>query len=449
MPPTTLYARNGEVNIAYQVSGEGPFDLVIVPGFISHVDLQWAAPDWARGLERLASFSRLITFDKRGTGLSDPTATIPSLDERLDDLTAVLDAAGCERPVLYGYSEGGIVSCVFAATRPERVRSLVIFGSMPRMGVLAEPGPLGRRWRQAMGQLYEAVDHWGEGRLLAFMAPEEPQNEHAQRMTGAFERAAASPGMARAVLQSTERVDVTPFLAGIHVPTLILHRTGEFLPVEGARDIAARIPGARMVELEGANHWWWLGDTDGLLGQIEEFLTGTPHAHQPERVLATVFFTDVARSTERVAQLGDRAWRQVLERLNAMVRRHVERNRGRLVKELGDGFLAVFDGPTRAIECAQSLTEEAGALDLALRTGVHTGECEAIGDDIGGMAVHIAARVSAAAEPGEVLVSQTVKDLVFGSPLELSHRGVHTLRGVPGEWGLFAVRRGAPVPVPG
>jgi class 3 adenylate cyclase len=437
MQPATRYARSGEFNIAYQVCGEGPFDLVIVPGFISHVDLQWADPDWARGLERLASFSRLITFDKRGTGLSDPTTTLPSLEERMDDLRAVMDAAGSERAVLFGYSEGGPVSALFAATYPDRVAALVLFGAWAMMD---------ERQRKSYDQLADAVDHWGEGRLLGVMAPSAAQNGLGRHLTGSFERAAASPSMARGLLNATT-YNVAPVVGNIRVPTLVVHRTGEFLPVGGSRDLAARIPGARFLELDGVDHWWWIGDTDRLLREIEEFLTGTPHAHAPERALATVLFSDVVGSTERAGELGDRAWRELLERLDGLVRRNVDRMRGRVVKTMGDGFLATFDGPTRAIECAQALAREAEVLGLRLRSGVHTGECELIGDDIGGMAVHIAARVSTTAEPGEVLVSRTVKDLVVGSSLRLSDRGVHSLKGVPGEWGLFAVLSGEPVVV--
>jgi pimeloyl-ACP methyl ester carboxylesterase len=336
MQPATRYARSGEFNIAYQVCGEGPFDLVIVPGFISHVDLQWADPDWARGLERLASFSRLITFDKRGTGLSDPTTTLPSLEERMDDLRAVMDAAGSERAVLFGYSEGGPVSALFAATYPDRVAALVLFGAWAMMD---------ERQRKSYDQLADAVDHWGEGRLLGVMAPSAAQNGLGRHLTGSFERAAASPSMARGLLNATT-YNVAPVVGNIRVPTLVVHRTGEFLPVGGSRDLAARIPGARFLELDGVDHWWWIGDTDRLLREIEEFLTGTPHAHAPERALATVLFSDVVGSTERAGELGDRAWRELLERLDGLVRRNVDRMRG-------EGPRCRFEPATVRPRCAQ------------------------------------------------------------------------------------------------
>jgi class 3 adenylate cyclase len=455
-PPKTQYARNGDVNIAYQVVGDGPIDVAIVPGFISHLDLLWTLPETNALFRRLAGFSRLILFDKRGTGLSDPVAGLSSLEERMEDLHAVLDAAGSEHPSLIGVSEGGPMSILFAATYPDRVASLILYGTFSSMQAnrwSELDSSLADRLRDRFAELTSIVDaHWGEGLALEWFVPDLAGSATLRRQWGLFERAAASPGMVSALLRSYGEIDVTNVLTTLHLPTLVLHRTGDTaVPVEVGRELARRIPDARYVELEGTNHIPWLGDADALIDEIEEFLTGSRHVPEPDRALATVLFTDIAGSTERAATLGDRRWRELLERHHALVRDQLSAYGGREIKTMGDGFLATFDGPARAIRCACTIAERSSSDGIDVRAGVHTGECELIGDDVGGMAVHIGARVAARAAPGEVLVSGTVKDLVVGSGIEFEDRGSHELKGVPGEWRLLAVadhRRDAPLAAP-
>jgi len=435
VPPQTHYAKSGEVNIAYQVVGDGPLDLVFVPGFISHLDLQWADPRIARFLEKLASFSRLIMFDKRGTGLSDPVAAPAPLEDRMDDVRAVMDAAGSERAALFGLSEGGAMSVLFAATYPERTRALLLCGAFPN-GTLDNPG--GQRWVDGVQSVRSATEHWGEGRTLAYMAPS-ADSERDRIGRGIFERSAASPQMARTLIDMVLETDVRELLPTLSVPTLVLHRAEEFVPVECARYMAERIPGARLVVLPGMDHIPFYGDGDGYAEEIEEFLTGARQAPISDRILTTVMFTDLVGSTERAAALGDARWRELLSRHDELMRAELERHRGREVKTMGDGFLATFDGPARGIRCARAVADQVRSLDMALRAGLHTGECELIGDDIGGMAVNIGARIGALAGADEVVVSSTVKDLVVGSGISFSDRGTSELKGVPGEWRLFAV----------
>jgi class 3 adenylate cyclase len=439
--PKTSYARNGDVNIAYQVIGDGPLDLLFIPAFVSHLDLYWTAPETAAFFRRLASFSRLILFDKRGTGLSDPVSDVVTLEERMEDVHAVLDAVGSQRAALFGLSEGGPMSLLFAATYPERTTALIMFGSfarlMPTADYLAE---LREDSQERLSSFTDALEnHWGEGEALALFMPSVAGDPHARRMLGMFERAAASPAMVRALQQFNTEIDVTHVLALIGVPTLVLHRTGDLVPVEYGRYIAEHVPDARFVELVGDDHVPWLGDSDAVLDEVEQFLTGARHAAEPDRVLATVLFTDITGSTEHAAQLGDDRWRALLDSHNDLVRRQLASFRGHEVKTLGDGFLATFDGPARAIRCACAIREDVGSLGVDVRAGVHTGECEMIGADIGGMAVHIAGRVAARAAPSEVLVSSAVRDLVVGSRIEFADRGIHQLKGVPGEWQLLAV----------
>jgi class 3 adenylate cyclase/pimeloyl-ACP methyl ester carboxylesterase len=435
--PETKYARNGDVNIAYQVVGDGPRNLVLVPGFVSHLDLAWTEPSATRYLTQLASFARLIIFDKRGTGLSDPVAGVPTLEERMDDVRAVMDAAGSEQAAVYGISEGGPMAALFAATYPERTEALVMYGTIVRGH--AEVGhPLGLK-QESYTQLLAAIDHWGEGRSLEVFAPTLAGDALRRRVWGMYERAAASPAMARAVVDAWLELDLSEILPSIQVPTLVTHRTGDFIPVEGGRYAAATIPGATFVELEGVDHVPWFGDSDALVAEIEEFLTGARHAPEPERMLTTILFTDIVGSTERAAELGDARWRELLQAHDSAVRRELERHRGREIKTIGDGFLAGFDGPARAIRCAGAIRDAVRDLGMEVRAGVHTGECELLDGDLGGMAVHIGARVGACADPGEVLVSGTVKDLVVGSGIEFVDRGERELKGVPGEWRVFAV----------
>ena len=438
MPPQTHYAKSGEVNIAYQVVGDGPLDLVFVPGFISHLDLQWADPRIARFLEKLASFSRLIMFDKRGTGLSDPVAAPAPLEDRMDDVRAVMDAAGSERAALFGLSEGGAMSVLFAATYPERTRALLLCGAFPNGTLDPDDNPGGQRWVDGVQSVRSATEHWGEGRTLAYMAPS-ADSERDRIGRGIFERSAASPQMARTLIDMVLETDVRELLPTLSVPTLVLHRAEEFVPVECARYMAERIPGARLVVLPGMDHIPFYGDGDGYAEEIEEFLTGARQAPISDRILTTVMFTDLVGSTERAAALGDARWRELLSRHDELMRAELERHRGREVKTMGDGFLATFDGPARGIRCARAVADQVRSLDMALRAGLHTGECELIGDDIGGMAVNIGARIGALAGADEVVVSSTVKDLVVGSGISFSDRGTSELKGVPGEWRLFAV----------
>jgi pimeloyl-ACP methyl ester carboxylesterase/class 3 adenylate cyclase len=438
MPPETHYAASGDVNIAYQVVGDGPIDLVFVPGFVSHLDLQWADPRIARFLEKLASFSRLILFDKRGTGLSDPVAGPASLEDRMDDVRAVMDAAGSERAALFGLSEGGPMSVMFAATYPERTCALVLCGTFPSGVDDAEDNPSGQRWVDVIHTVRAAAEHWGDGGTLAYMAPS-GDNERERIGRGIFERSAASPKMARTLIQMIIETDVRDLLPTIRVPTLVLHRAEEFIPVEGARYLAEHIPGARLIVLPGMDHIPFYGDAGGYAEEIEEFLTGARHAPAPDRVLTTVMFTDIVGSTERAASLGDARWRELVSRHDELMRVELGRHRGREVKTMGDGFLATFDGPARGIRCARTVADAVRALGVGLRSGLHTGECELVGDDIAGMAVNIGARIGALADADQVLVSSTVKDLVVGSGISFSDIGARELKGVPGEWRLYAV----------
>jgi pimeloyl-ACP methyl ester carboxylesterase len=422
--------------------GDGPFDLVFVPGFVSHLELLWDDPAIARFVERLARFSRLILFDKRGTGLSDPAPGAQTLEERMDDVRAVMDAARCERAALFGVSEGGPLSILFAATHPGRVRALVLYGTTARF-MRDDDYPCGIVPAQLEQLVNTAEQGWGRGVLGKLFAPGRANDARFKAFWSRFQRQAASPGMARSLLELLREIDVRAVLPTISVPTLVLHRASErAVPVSAARYIAEHVPGARLVEQPGDDHMPWLGDADGLLDEVEEFLTGAREHRESDRVLATVLFTDIAGSTERAAELGDRRWRDILSSHHALVRRELGRVGGREVDTAGDGFFATFDGPARAIRCACAIQDAvASSLGLPLRAGLHTGECEVMGDRVGGLAVHIGARVAAEAGAGEVLVSSTVKDLVAGSGIRFTDRGSRRLKGVPGEWRLFAVAR--------
>lgn len=446
--PKTNYARNGDVNIAYQVIGDGPLDLLFIPPFVSHLDLYWAAPETAAFFTRLASFSRLILFDKRGTGLSDPVSGVATLEERMEDVRAVLDACGSQRTALFGLSEGGPMSLLFSATYPERTTALITFGSFAKL--LPAPGYLWET-RESVEALRapwtDALEnHWGDGKALAMFMPSLGSGVNAQRMLGMFERAAASPTMVLALDRFNTEVDVTQVLPVIGVPTLVLHRTDDLVPVGLGRYLAEHVPGARFVELAGNDHMPWVGDSDAVLDEVEQFLTGGRRGAEPDRVLATVLFTDIAGSTVRAAELGDRRWSELLEAHHARVRALISRYGGREVDTAGDGFLATFDGPTRAIRCAEEITAAVQTIGLEVRAGVHTGEIVLAGDDVRGIAVHVGARIAAMARAGEVLVSSTVRDLVAGSGLRFDDRGVHSLKGVPDEWQLLAVAGGHDAP---
>ena len=438
--PATRYTKSGGVNIAYQVVGAGPRDLLWVPGWVSNIEYSWEEPTIRRFLERLASFSRLILFDKRGTGLSDrvPDNELPTLEQRMDDVRAVLDAANSESAALLGASEGASMSILFAATFPERTSALIIYGGFAKR-VWSEDYP----WAptpQERQKFFDAIEQgWGGVVDLATLAPSTIGNERFQEGWAAYLRRSASPGAALALAKMNSGVDVRGVLPALHVPTLVLHRSGDLdANIAEGRYIAERIDGATFVELPGDDHLWYAGDTDSIIDEVEEFLTGVRPIHDVDRVLATVLFTDIVESTKTATEIGDRRWRALLDSHNALVRRELERFRGREVKTTGDGFLATFDGPARAVRCALALRNGLRKEGIETRAGLHTGECEMIGNDVGGVAVHIAARVLAEAQPGEVLVSSTVRDLVAGSGLRFGNRGRHALKGTSDSWELFA-----------
>jgi pimeloyl-ACP methyl ester carboxylesterase len=439
--PETRYTKSGRYNIAYQVVGEGDFDLLWIHGFVSNVELAWEEPSLASFLSRLASFSRLITFDKRGTGMSDRVSPdeLPTLEERMEDVVAVLGAAGSERAALFSHSEGGTLAVLFAATHPERTIALATAGIFAKR-VWSPDYPWAPKPAARAKEIEELQRNWGTDADVDHLAPSAARDQVFRDRLATYFRRSASPGAAQALIRMNTAIDVRDVLPTIRVPTLILHRTGDRdASVEEGRWIAERIPAAEFVELPGEDHLPWAGDQDRLLDEVERFLTGRLPAAIPDRILATVLVTDIVGSTERAAELGDRRWRELLEQHHAIVRNQLVRFGGEEVDTAGDGFLATFQGPGRAIRAAVEIVEQMDALGVSIRAGIHTGECERIAGKVGGIAVHIAARIAAAAQPGQVLVSRTVKDLIAGSGVALDDRGARTLRGVPEEWHLFAV----------
>lgn len=440
MQPETKYVQSGDVSIAYQVIGAGPRDLLIVPGFISHLEQAWEDPAYGRFLQRLASFSRLIRFDKRGTGLSDRIGGIPTLEERMDDVRAVLDATGSESAALFGISEGGPMSILFAATYPERTSALILYGSIAK-GAWAPDYPWGPKldaawedwlegWRKGWGGPY-AIDTW---------APSVAHDAQFRQWWAKYLRLGASPSAVISIFRMNAALDVRDILPTLHVPTLVLHRSGDRpIDVEEGRYLAQHIPGAKFVKLTGDDHLWWVGDSESIVNEIQEFLTGERPPREPDRVLATVLFTDIVNATKRAAEMGDLRWRDLLDRHNVLMHAEINRFKGNVVKSTGDGFLATFDGPGRAIHCAFAMNEQMERLGIELRSGLHTGEVELMDSDVGGIAVHIAARVLEKANPGEVWTSRTVRDLVVGSRFAFSEQGIYSLRGITGEWPLFSV----------
>lgn len=437
----TRYARSGEVNIAYQVVGQGERDLVYVPGWVSNIEVMWEDPTLAHFLRRLASFSRLIIFDKRGTGLSDPVPLheLPTLEVRMDDVRAVMDAAGSRRATLLGHSEGGNMCMLFAASFPDRTESLILTGSYARR-TYAAAYPWAPTPEERERGIEQAARSWPDTMDPDILAPSRAGDEPFRNWLRRYARLGASPRAAAALLSMNSQIDVTGVLPSIRVPTLLLYRLDDRdVSVEEGRYISDRIAGSRLVELPGADHLFWAGDTDALLAEIEEFVTGHPPAVATDRALATVLFTDIVSSTETLSALGDRAWADVLARHNAVVRSQLDRWRGQEVNTTGDGFVATFDGPARAISCARAIVEGVRSVGVQVRCGLHAGEVERTGSDVAGVAVHIAARVASQAGAGEVMVSRTLKDLVAGSGIHLESRGTHALKGIGETWELFVV----------
>ena len=441
-PRETQYAQSGDLSIAYQVIGEGPMDLVFVPGFVSHQDLAWGIPLFARILTRFSSFARTIVFDKRGTGLSDRSLGFGTAEDRMDDIRAVMDAAGSERAALVGVSEGGPLAVLFAATYPERTASLVLWATFARV-VVDDDYPIGVP-PELPEQLVQVVtDQWGQGTALRIFMANAPDDPETTKVIARYERSAITPSQVGPILRATTSMDVRAALPAVSAPTLVVSRSADrLMRPEFGRYLAEHIEGARFVELPGD---WHLnggpGGEEDALDVVEEFLTG--RRHEPlvdvDRVLKTVLFTDIVGSTERAAELGDRRWREVLDAHDRAIRRELDRHRGVEVKTTGDGFLAAFDGPGRAVRCAQAVSAAARDIGVEVRSGLHSGECEVRGDDLAGMTVHIGARVAALAAPNEVLVTSTVRDLVIGSDFEFADRGVQALKGVPGEWHVLSV----------
>ncbi len=437
--PETKFTQSGEVSIAYQVVGNGPRDLVVVPGFVSHLEQAWEDPSFTRFLLQLASFSRLILFDKRGTGLSDRITGIPTLEQRMDDVRAVLDAVGSERAALFGISEGGPMSVLFAATYPERVSALVLYGSIAR-GAWAPDYPWGPKPEEEEEWLEGWRKEWGGPYAIEVWAPSLAKDEPFRQWWAKYLRLSASPSAVINIFRMNMAIDVRTILPTIHTPTLVLHRVGDRpINIEQGRYLAEHIPDAKFVELSGDDHLWWVGDSEAIVNEIQEFLTGERPTIELDRVLATVLFTDIVDSTKRAAEMGDRRWRDLLDTHNALTRKEISRFRGRAVRSTGDGILATFDGPARAIRCALAISGEVRRLGIEIRAGLHTGECEVRGESLEGLAIHIAARVSSVADAGEILVSRTVKDIVSGSGIEFEDFGIRSFKGVPDEWQLFKV----------
>ena len=444
MPPTQ-YARSGDLSIAYQVLGDGPIDVVLIPGFVSHVEMIWEVPAAVHVMERVSSFARLIRFDRRGWGMSDPVIEVPTMEERIDDARAVMEAAGSTKAALFGVSEGVPQSLLFAATHPELVSHLVLYGGMPR-STWAPDYPWATPREDLLQSSEEMAPHLYDGAFIETMAPSLADIPAARTLFARMQRYSAPPALLQKNYLAFLDIDVRSILPTVDVPTLVLHRRGDrAVNWRAGAWMATQIPGAKYVELEGIDHALWAGDPDALIDEVEEFLTGSRGgSREVDRVLATVMFTDIVDSTATATAMGDRAWRDLLDAQNEVVRRELAKFRGNEIKTLGDGLLATFDGPARAIRCGRAITEAVRALGIEVRVGIHTGEVELVGDpdeggDVAGIAVHIAARVGAKATASEVLVSGTVKDLVAGSGIVFADRGEHELKGIPDQWRLFAV----------
>lgn len=438
--PKTKYAKSGDISVAYQVIGDGPTDVIFVPGFVSHLDLAWDDPAYADWMTRLSGLCRLILIDKRGTGLSDRDVGESTLEERMDDLRAVLDTVGSKQCTVFSISEGGALSMLFAATYPERVSRLIMY-SVFVCGLESADFPAGREQQRLLDEVAEAIPtSWGDGLLARYIAPSVPASPESVDYAGRYERACASPQAALRQLRWCKELDARPIATSVQVPSLILHRTGDkMVPVGVGRWLGQHIQGARYLELPGDFHLPWHDPGSTVFNTIAEFVTGERGHDEVDRVLATVLFTDIVGSTERAAAVGDHEWRNLLSRHHTTVRRELTRFRGNEIDTAGDGFLAAFDGPARAVRCAQSIRDAVKPLGIEVRAGVHTGECLRVGQKLAGIAVHTGARVLSCAGPGEVWVSGTVRDLVAGSGLNFEDRGTRSLKGIPGEWRLFTV----------
>ena len=440
--PETRYAQSGDVHLAYQVIGDGPIDLVLFGTFVSHVELNWENPSIARFLRGMASFSRLIVFDKRGVGMSDPAATHqpPTLEERMEDVRAVMDAAGSERAALFGSSEGGQLAVLFAATYPARTLATVLYSTNASARRESDyPAGITESVADALLEIVER--DWGGDGILDVVLPSVGDDPRAREWWRSYLRRSTSPGAAAAQIRLGIAGDVRHALGSVQAPTLVLHSGGDaFIRADHGRYLADHIPGARYVELDGADHLPYLAAADAIVAETREFLTGVREPAEPDRVLATILFSDIVGSTEQATALGDRRWRDTLDAHDTAVRRQIERFRGREIKTTGDGFLATFDGPARAIRCGSAIREAARGVGVDVRVGLHTGEIELRGEDIGGVAVHVAQRVCAVADPGDVLVSGAVPLLVAGAGIEFTERGTHELKGLPGAWQVFAAK---------
>ena len=441
MAPEVRYAKKGDISIAYQVVGDGPIDLVLSSGVISHMALMWSDPEANAMFRRLASFSRLILFDKPGTGYSDPISGPPTVEQRVEDIRVVMDAVGIEHGALLGYSEGGCPSILFAATYPERCDALILLETGAKWVTAPDYLPevsdvFDRTW----ARMFEGAERWGDGLVLgSLFAPSATTVPGSLQLFGSAERICASPGMVKAMVRANMQIDVRAALPRISAPTLVINRENTMVPLELGHYMANEIPGAKLAVFPGEDHLIWVGDWQPIVDEIEEFLTGARHRAEPDRALATILFTDIVSSTERTVEVGDERWRALVERHDEVIRTEIERYGGRPIKTLGDGFLAVFEGPAKTIRAARAMSDAVRPLGIEIRAGVHTGECERRGDDLSGIAVNVAARIVAKAGAGEVMVSSTVRELVLGSGLEFTERGTHTLKGVPDEWRLFAV----------
>jgi class 3 adenylate cyclase/pimeloyl-ACP methyl ester carboxylesterase len=434
-----MYAKSGDLDIAYSVVGDGPIDLVVVPPGLAVLESSWEFPPLSRFWMRLGSFARLILLDKRGTGLSDRVTGVPTLEERMDDVRVVMDAVGSERACLFGGSEAGPITTLFAATYPQRTAALVLLGAFVRWSA-APDFPWGYTEEDSRAQLDYIAHLWGSGRSgETWYAPSLAGDDAARDWVGRMEQRSGTPSAMVTLMAMNALIDIRPVLPTVSVPTLVIQRAGDqVVDIHHGRYYAEHIRGARYLELGGDDHWWWLGDVDAILDPIEEFVTGSPARRVDERVLKTVLFTDIVGSTQRAVELGDRRWKEILDAHDDAVRRQLDRFGGEAINSTGDGFLAAFDGPARAIRSAQAIASEAMGLGLEVRSGLHTGECELRGRDLAGIAVHIGARVAAMAGGGEVLVTSTVRDLVAGSGIDFADRGQHELKGVPGTWHLLA-----------